>query len=143
MTENIYEPPKADLSRGDDDLSGQKFFPSSTKKLSLLFLTTFGLYTIYWFYKNWKIQQPRMEKKIHPALRSLFYIFFTHSLFSKIGVSAQAKNIPMKWSANMMATLLVVASILTNILDRASMETETMTIIDLLGIGTLFLMFCM
>ncbi len=40
------------------------FFPVSEGKLITLYILSFGLYGVYWFYKNWKLQQKSMDKKI-------------------------------------------------------------------------------
>ena len=49
-----------------------EFFPVSEGKLITLYILSFGLYGIYWFYKNWKLQQKKIDKKIIPILRAVF-----------------------------------------------------------------------
>ncbi|MFC5436046.1 hypothetical protein ACFPME_05715 [Rhodanobacter umsongensis] len=66
------------------------FFPVSVVKLLVLSLCTFGLYEIYWFYKNWQLVKRRENSNIIPVMRSLFGVLFCYSLFEK--VSDQAKN---------------------------------------------------
>ena len=138
--ENIYSPPEANLIVKNSDLTSYEFFPTSKNKLAILFVSTLGLYAIYWFYKNWKLQEERMEKKILPALRSLFYIFFTHSLFSRIEKAANHKEVSVKWKASLLATVFVILTILSNVLDRASASTESVNIADYLGLLVLLAM---
>jgi hypothetical protein len=100
-----------------------EFFPVSEGKLITLYILSFGLYGIYWFYKNWKLQQPKMDKKILPVMRAIFSIFFTHSLFNRINKSAEHLEEKHKFNANLLATLFVAAIIIGNILDRVTMST--------------------
>lgn len=101
-----------------------EYFPVSEGKLITLYLLSFGTYGIYWFYKNWKLQQPKMDKKIFPFLRAIFSIFFTHSLFNRIDKSAARLEKKHKFNANVLATLFVGAVIIGNLLDRISMSTN-------------------
>lgn len=101
-----------------------EFFPVSEGKLITLYILSFGLYGIYWFYKNWKLQQSKIDKKIFPVLRAVFSIFFTHSLFNRINNSAG--NLPQKhrFNANILATIFVGAIIFSNIIDPVSLNTS-------------------
>lgn len=139
--ESIYTAPKADLTTGTANELEMMFFPTSQKKLIILFLATFGTYTVYWFYKNWKLQQGKMEKKIIPILRSVFYVFFTHSLFRRVEQAAIEKEISKTWSANLLATILIILTIVSNVLDRLSGKTEAVGILDFASLAILFVLF--
>lgn len=97
-------------------ITEKQYFTVSTYKLSVMYIMTLGLYAVYWFYKNWSLQKPLMEKKISPVWRSIFSIFFTHSLFVRIRVSAEQKNIVTEYSYSFMATVFVVLLVLGNII---------------------------
>ena len=99
------------------------FFPVSEGKLITLYILSFGLYGFYWFYKNWQLQQATMNKKISPFLRAMFSIFFTHSLFRRIDEKARHLEKKHQFNANMLATAFVGAVIVSNILDRISMNS--------------------
>ena len=101
-----------------------EFFPVSEGKLITLYLLSFGLYGIYWFYQNWKIQQPKMDKKIMPLMRAIFSIFFTHSLFRIIDKSAEHLDKKHKFNANVLATFFVAAIIVSNVIDRLSLNSS-------------------
>lgn len=60
------------------------YFAVSKSKLIVMSLCTFGIYEIYWFYKNWKLIKERNGKNIRPFWRSIFAVFFCHSLFKSI-----------------------------------------------------------
>ena len=100
------------------------FFPVAEGELITLYILSFGLYGIYWFQQNWKRQQPMMDKKIYPVWRAIFSIFFTHSLFKRI--DQQAVHLPQqhKFNANVLATFFVAAVIVSNVIDRFSINTE-------------------
>jgi hypothetical protein len=100
-----------------------EYFPVSEGKLITLYIMSFGLYGVYWFYMNWKLQQAKMDKKIFPVMRAIFSIFFTHSLFKRIDRSAEHLEKKHKFNANLMATLFVAAVIVSNLLDRVSLNT--------------------
>jgi hypothetical protein len=65
-----------------------QYFSVSKPKLVVLSLVTFGLYEIYWFYKNWKLVKIRTGRNIRPFWRAVFSVFFCHSLFKFIQDSA-------------------------------------------------------
>lgn len=118
----------ADFTEIDIEHSRTEFFPVSEGKLITLYILSFGLYGFYWFYKNWQLQQPKMEKKIWPVMRATFSIFFTHSLFRRIDERAKDLNLDQKdtFNANNLATLFVGAVIVSNLLDRTSMNSGMM-----------------
>ena len=117
-----------------------QYFPVSEGKLITLYILSFGLYGVYWFYKNWTLQQPRLDKKIFPVMRAVFSIFFTHSLFKLISQSAANLDRKHRFNANLMATIFVAAVVISNILDRVSVNSgmpdtlsdNTMIIISLI-----------
>jgi len=114
----------AGVSDGHNDHDdGPEFFPVSEGKLITLYILSFGLYGFYWFYRNWQLQQPKMDKKISPFWRATFSIFFTHALFSRIDESARKLEQKHRFSANTLATLFVAAVVVGNLLDRGSMNS--------------------
>ena len=135
--DNIYQTPSADLTIAESPEKNYAFFPTSNKKLLVLFFLTLGAYSIYWFYKHWSFQQKYMDKKISPALRSIFYIFFTHSLFKRIKIASEEKGIKTTLNFSALATLYIVLEIVSNGLDRASMKTEYIGVLDYASIAIL------
>jgi len=103
--------------------SGQLFFPVSEDKLMTLYILSFGLYGIYWFYKNWKCQEPLMDKKIYPLWRAIFSIFFTHSLFKRILQQASHLEQRHQFKASALASFYVFAVVTSQVLDRLSVNT--------------------
>ncbi|MEJ2553386.1 MAG: hypothetical protein P8079_05055 [Gammaproteobacteria bacterium] len=116
------------------------FFPVASTKLAVMYIVTFGLYGVYWFYSNWRLQQPYLNKKINQALRAIFYVFFTHSLFRNIKRAAERKGIATDWPADMWATVFVVVTIASNFMDRASSELAGMAYLNIIGLALVFVL---
>lgn len=55
-------------------------------KLIFMSITTFGLYEIYWFYKNWVAIKISEGSKIHPFLRAFFGNFTAYAMFRRLQV---------------------------------------------------------
>ena len=100
---------------GEDQTS---YFPVSEGKFLTLYVLSFGLYGVFWFYKNWKLQEPLMDKKIYPVWRAIFSIFFTHALFRRIDQSAAHLDKQHRFNANALATFFVAAIVVSNILEN-------------------------
>jgi hypothetical protein len=102
-----------------------QFFPVSEGKLITLYISSLGLYGVYWFYKNWRLQQPLMDKKISPVWRAIFSIFFTHSLFRRINERATDLGKKHQFNANTLATFFVATILVSHIMDRLSTHSAT------------------
>ncbi len=50
---NPYESSKSSVDIGASHTMAPYFFTTSTLKLTLMSICTFGIYELYWFYKNW------------------------------------------------------------------------------------------
>jgi hypothetical protein len=88
----------------------QQYFSVSKLKLVVLSLVTFGLYEIYWFYKNWKLVKIRTGQNIRPFWRAVFAIFFCYSLFKSVKQSAHSLGIPCQMSPGLLACVYIVLS---------------------------------
>lgn len=116
------------------------FYVVSKRKLAILYLATFTLYTFYWFYKNWaryKGRHPeasRFGTTIWPVPRAVFPMFFTHALLRK--VKAQGRHLPQvaAWHSGWTATFMVVWMILSAVIDLPLEGTAG----DLVSIAAVF-----
>ena len=113
------------LQSTDTEKKDIQFFPVSEGKLITLYILSLGLYGVYWFYKNWKLQQPLMDKKIYPVWRAIFSIFFTHALFRRINEQATDLKKKHQFNANTLATFFVATIIVSHIMDRLSTHSTT------------------
>ncbi|KKM92204.1 hypothetical protein LCGC14_1220780 [marine sediment metagenome] len=111
-----------DIEEIDPASGDMAYFSVSNNKLRNLYLLTFGLYAIYWFYKNWQLQQPYMKKKIMPKMRGIFNIFFTHSLAKRIKASLtrqnQRENGSLLWFASLFVLFLILGNLASTLADR-------------------------
>jgi hypothetical protein len=69
------------------------FFPVSPLKLVVMSTVTFGIYEIYWFYKNWKLIKQRTDSNITPFLRAFFGVIFCYSCLKEIKDVATSRGL--------------------------------------------------
>ena len=136
MSTNPYAPPKAAV---DDIAPAGKvdeaiFFPVSRKKLIVMLIVTFTLYQLVWFYKNWAYVRSRGERVL-PIVRTIFAVFFCHSLFARIRRRGAPSGI--RFPADLLAIGWLVCTIAGNVLDRFA-PPEDLSIIDGLTFLLLF-----
>ncbi len=116
MSDSIYAPPEADVS--EPASGGVRYYIVAPFKFILLSLLTFTLYFVYWFYKNWQLIKIDDNDDIWPVPRSIFYIFFTHSLFTDVQESFKTQGRQWSWSPGLLATVFVVLTVINNVADR-------------------------
>jgi uncharacterized protein DUF4234 len=63
------------------------YYRVGTTKLALLSLCTFGLYGIYWFYRQWEAERQAQNATYSAGIRAIFSLLTAHSLFSSIHAS--------------------------------------------------------
>jgi hypothetical protein len=95
-----------------NDIEEQKII--SLSKFILLSFITFGLYSIWWFYKSWRFFQQKENSDILPAVRAIFSIVFLYQLLSKILSFAKQKG----YSGSYSSTLIFISFFFTNLLSR-------------------------
>jgi hypothetical protein len=86
------------------------FFAVTPTKLVVMSIFSFGLYQIYWFYKNWQLIAKHEGRSYALLARALLSVFFCYRLFVRVreaGVAAGARGYPAGW----LATLYVVTSV--------------------------------
>ena len=120
MESNPYAAPLAELEEPSN--IEPTFYVVGIRKFSILFVSTLGFYSIYWFYANWKGYKEKYSEKIWPIARAIFSIFFAHSLFSKVQEKLDAEKQEYEWSPGSLATIYVVLTIAGNVVDRLSMK---------------------
>ncbi|MCH8617911.1 hypothetical protein [Undibacterium sp. TS12] len=119
--------PMAESQRSDEVvIVAPTFYVVSRKKLAILYIATLGMYSVYWFYKNWSNYKNRMSDKfdddrsIWPVPRGIFAIFFTHALFREVKAYGDDNATVSEWNNESQATKLVLTMIVSNVLDRLS-----------------------
>jgi len=117
---------EASIENSDSESQTQsnemEFYIVSPKKFLILFIGTFGLYTVYWFFKHWSLYKKSTNEDMWPIMRGIFSIFFTHSLFALFEMRYTKKTGEAPKSINYMATIYVVfaigCQICSNLSDR-------------------------
>ena len=88
---NPYATPQAPVedSPTAPDAS-ENFFAVTPLKLAIMSLTTFNLYLLYWFYKNWKAVQRITGEKLNAPIRAFFYVLVSYGLLVRIRRHAES-----------------------------------------------------
>jgi hypothetical protein len=127
---NPYAPP---INSDDEDRQpiarasrSAQFYQVSPSTLVALYLVTFGIYGLYWFYKQWAVQKRVRGLDIWPIARGLFAIFFVHRLFKIIDQTARATGVTPRWNAQSQATMYVVMVLVARVILRLSSETAAL-----------------
>ncbi len=119
MDNEIYNAPETELiDDSNADTTGDMFYVVSKRKLTVMFIGTMSLYSLYWVFKNWRNYSDYIDERIMPIMRAIFQIFFMHSLFNKVDDDLKAQGKSFDWAPNMVATIYVVASVVSQLLDR-------------------------
>jgi hypothetical protein len=87
-------------------------FPVSLLKLAVMSICTFGIYEVYWFYKNWNLIKQRERTDIAPFWRAVFGFFFCYQCFSRVREHAKSLGLHQSVSAGHLATGWIITSAL-------------------------------
>ncbi len=132
MSDSIYAPPEAEIEISE--AQAQEYYVVSPTKFYLLSVMTFDLYFVYWFYRNWRLIKARDRDTSWPPARGLFYIFFTHSLFTDVDEAIKTQNRQYQWNPMSIATLFVFLDITANILGRMAWNNVGSPMTDFAGV---------
>jgi predicted nucleic acid-binding Zn-ribbon protein len=83
---------EADFAKGDTSLP---FFAVGTFKFLILMLTTFGAYSFYWSYRNWKQFRDARNEDLSPITRALISGITYFMLTSEIEKLAKQKRVQL------------------------------------------------
>lgn len=122
---NLFAPPQAQVADVGQvyPADGAKpiYFPVSQIKLLVMLFATFGLYSVYWFYKNWKLERERTQESMLPVARAIFSVFFVYSLFKRVRDYSQHHEpdepVDTPLAAGFLATIYIVLSVLSRLPD--------------------------
>ena len=94
------------------------FFPVGPGKFVALSICSFGLYELYWCYKNWQRIRDRSGESLSPFWRAVFAPIWCFRLFETIQVQSRVHSLrrggkpaSRSWSGNGLATLYLILSI--------------------------------
>lgn len=133
---SIYKSPEAvTLDVAAEGAEGKEFFSVSLAKLKVMYILTLGMYSLVFFFQNWKIQKARHQLKVIPVLRAIFSIFFTHSLFARISDTAKQRGIEHGSSFKTQATIFVACMVISALLGRIEPKGADYMIVTLISIA--------
>ena len=83
-------------------------FAVSLVKLVVMSLCTFGVYELYWCYKQWDAVRRREGETLSPFWRAFFAPLWGFSLFPEIQRLTAKHGVPATWSANGLAVAFLL-----------------------------------
>ncbi|MEG2805904.1 hypothetical protein [Stenotrophomonas sp.] len=91
------------------------FFAPSTLKLGAMSVATFGVYTMYWFWRNWQAIQRETGASLWPWARALFCPLWSFSCFGQLSEMARGRRRELAFPV----ALLGILFLLLNLASRA------------------------
>ncbi|WP_269790382.1 hypothetical protein [Stenotrophomonas sp. Iso1] len=92
-----------------------ELFAPSTGKLILMSLTTFGLYTLYWFYRNWRAIAEHEGESLWPFWRAVFAPLWVFSGFSRLNGYASSRRRQLAFPPVMLALIYFLINFAGNL----------------------------
>jgi len=101
----------------NSELAFAEFYIVSQRKFLLLACTTFSLYTVYWFFAQFR-RQRRHGMKTSPFFAALFSLFTAYRLFKRVDHQAQIAGLPHTPRATSQTAPYICLVLLGNVLLR-------------------------
>ncbi|AZD10500.1 membrane protein, putative [Pseudomonas chlororaphis] len=118
MSDKLYAPPQAQLATASD--VQRPFYVVSKTKFMTLFMLTFGLYLLYWAYKNWQQFKQASGQPMWPIARAMLMLFYTHALYRAADAQIKKSGRSYKWLPWDVASQFVVILLISHGLDGMS-----------------------
>lgn len=94
-----------------------KYFETTPLKFFLMSTCTFGLYELYWSYKNWKYIKQRDDSKILPVVRAIFYTLMFYTILTDISDKHGTKYLKNSFIKGSLAISLLILGALWKLPD--------------------------
>ena len=133
LEHNPYQAPLARVEEARPSDADALFLVVAPRKFWIMMIGTVGLYSYYWFYKNWALLN-RRHKTYWPVARAIFSIFFTHSLFEEVAESIRRRGATHAWSPRGLATLYVFSAIASQVCDKLAGRNIGSPFTDVIGV---------
>jgi hypothetical protein len=143
LDQNPFAAPTTDLDvrPAGATLGQQAWFAVGTRKLLVMSVLTFGLYTIHWFERQYRFQKGVRGEATMPLARGIFSIFFANELFRRVESAAHGAGVERSWTGSGMGGLFIVSAVAGRILDRISGKLTTGTVSSVLAVVSTLLLF--
>lgn len=89
--------------------------PMSVTKLVVMSLVSFGLYHIWWHYRNWKLRNDLRGRGVTPALRAIFSPLFAYSLFEDVEEEVRRWGMGVGWNAVFLGIMYFLSNAATRL----------------------------
>lgn len=132
---DIYQAPATAPLEQEQATEKHALYVVSPSKFSLLFLSTLGIYELYWQYRNWHGLKQNRDLKVIPALRALFSLFFFGSLLKHINNELEEENASRRLSVVPLTTLYVITTLVSHGADRIAAKMETYGALDFISLA--------
>lgn len=128
MDNNVYQAPKSNVLKEEDRKKNLPlFYVVSPKKYWVLFISTMGIYELYWFYKNWENYKINTKSNLWAIPRAIFAIFFVYRLFEAINNRLIEKIPDSNWKYSAFPILYILITIFERISDSI-IPNETLSL---------------
>ncbi len=91
--------------------NGRLFFSVSPLKFIVMSMCTFGLYELFWQYKNWQLISERTGRKLHSFWRAFFAYVFIYELLKEIRQVANDRGVINTMPAGMLAAAWIIVTL--------------------------------
>lgn len=95
-----------------------EFYIISVSKFWILNILTMGAFSTVWLYLQWHRQNLAGRERVEPFWRTVFAIFFYHSLTDRIKAQTEIVEVSEKWKGGLVATSMVLLIILDTIINQ-------------------------
>jgi tetratricopeptide (TPR) repeat protein len=94
------------------EVEPQHFFSVSAFKLIVMLVGTFGLYELYWLYKNWVFIKHKTGRDIFPFWRTVFSNIWIYSFFKYIKLFSLKARLKIRIYPGLWAIIYIVLSLI-------------------------------
>jgi hypothetical protein len=115
----------------------RRYYVVSIAKFWTLYIGTFGLYGIYWFYRHWAQFKRATKGDEWPVMRAIFSVFFVHALFREINQTLTRAKSSFRWNPESLATWVVILLLTGSACNRLSANGIGLPITDYIGLAIL------
>src|SRR6058998_4368415 len=108
------EEPERDsrLGEGTSRLDAElPYFAVTVRKFAIMSFMTWGLYSLYWMYQQWRRIRDRTGSDLSPFWRTFFSIFWVFDLFKRIRDDAMASGQLVDWGSGYLGAAYIVLTL--------------------------------
>jgi hypothetical protein len=90
----------------------EPYFTVGQLKFSLMSIATFGIYKLYWFYRNWAVIRRNTNATLSPFWRAFFSPLWSYSMGTRLAEHGRLLNVPISTSfASLAAAYFVMQAL--------------------------------